>query len=348
MSSVKSNERDKSEPISINHVSTVDTYFTERDIEIELERGKSIPSIFPETIVLTVITHGGYDIKKTDGVVKIPTFTFSDIGIEPLINDMGYVEDTGAYTLRTITAAPVGITFYHDEYMIQSYIDNIHHKFSSYQPDGLTEEEKQDKLDNITSRISRGLKNIDKERIEHYEKDARSGRESKEEVHEMSQFAIYHRDEMYWTRTYKSNEFPTIKDKEFTVNPNKIVEPEYKHLDSRINIVNIPGMPDLFDDTIFEGLEMRHTSNSKRVYMSKLIKYLYNNGVKNVILVDFSCSVCGYSRDNLTERDLRNLRRGFGKKTRKNKAKTRKSFFTKRRRNKTRQHKNRYTHRPIR
>ena len=65
--------------------------------------------------------------------------------------------------------------------------------------------------------------------------------------------------------------------------------------DYKLNIMNIPGYPDLFDIFMFTPEQQIVTrsvakTTERGVYLSTLAKVLKDQGVKELVLVDFSCS----------------------------------------------------------
>jgi hypothetical protein len=109
--------------------------------------------------------------------------------------------------------------------------------------------------------------------------------------------------------------------------------------DYKINVLNMPGHPDL----------MREIAGRTHYKMSKIsfkdiMDFLYNKGVRRVFLFDFSCSIfeepISETADRATKRDL--MKRGLygGKKTRRcsKKRKTTKKFSKKRKTIKRRRH----------
>jgi hypothetical protein len=109
--------------------------------------------------------------------------------------------------------------------------------------------------------------------------------------------------------------------------------------DYKINVMNMPGQPDLMRE-----IAGRTHYNTKRITFKDIMDFLYANGVRSVFLFDFSCSIfedpMSETADRAVKRDL--LKRGLygGKKTRrhKKKRKTIKKFSKKRKTVKRRSH----------
>jgi hypothetical protein len=296
--------------------------FWEKDIFLERK--------FPETVVLAVSMHGGYDVvKEGERTIDIQSFPFSSLSKElknPVTGEIFEDLKKPIKSLRTITAAAVGVAFYFKPELMEEYISAISSEFQLYNPDELTEQDKQVKLDKVKEGISLSLKRIDKIRIitqEHLtRKSIKRKSDTEEELTEKKDSFILHSDKMYWTRTYRSD-IPSqsiIKDKEFQKDSGEEIEVQY---DNRINVLNLPpGIPDLLEDGVFPAFETQRLRVNS-VFIHEILEYLYSQGVNNVILVDFTCSHCDFGRTSpRTTRKLRRLFGGRKKKTLKKKSTT--------------------------
>lgn len=290
---------------------------------------------FPETVVLAVSMHGGYDvIKEDERTIDIPSFPFSSLS-EKLTNPVtGKIFEDSTEpirSLRTITAAAVGVAYYFKEELLSEYINTIkktyYEKFPLDKPNYSSEkkDKKQVILDIVQKGISVSLKEIEKKRIVTDElltrKSMKRKSDTEEELTEKKDSFIYHSNKMYWTRKYISD-IPSskIRDKEFSKDSGDAVH-EY---DNRINVLNMDGIPDLLDDELFPTFEREYDN---RATIREILTYLYSQGVNDVILVDFTCSHCDFG--NTSPRTTRNLRRKFGgrkKKTLKKKAEKERTY----------------------
>jgi len=294
------------------------------------ELGEPTEVKFTETVVLVVSMHGGYDvIKEGERTIDIPSFPISSLSKDlenPVTGEIFKNSTEPIRSLRTITAAPVGVAFYYKPELMKEYIREILSEFYQYRPWRLSKDEdkeRQVQLDKVTKDISELLKKTDKKRIVTDElltrKAIKRKSDTEEELTEKKDSFIYHSDKMYLTRTYRSDN-PSqskIRDKEFQKVEEKEIEGKY---DNRITVLNMPGQPDLLDDEVFPTFERKYDS---RVTIHEILNYLYSQGVNNVILVDFTCSHCDFG--TTSPRTLRNLRRKFGgrkKKTLKKKTTT--------------------------
>ncbi len=108
----------------------------------------------------------------------------------------------------------------------------------------------------------------------------------------------------------------------------------YRTFDYKLNIINVPGIPDLFDimyyATAGPAVKTRSKHTEMSVYFSMLVDRLKSQGVTKLIFYDVTCSSF-ISDTPITERQERELRRyivqkGWGKTRRRNrKTKTRKA-----------------------
>ncbi len=115
--------------------------------------------------------------------------------------------------------------------------------------------------------------------------------------------------------------------------------------DYKLNIMNIPGYPDLFDIFMFTPEQQIVTrsvakTTERGVYLSTLVKVLRDQGVKELVLVDFSCSSFDESQlppaeaerlSRLARRHAELEGRGRKQKTRRRKHKTKTRKAKKRR-----------------
>jgi hypothetical protein len=140
----------------------------------------------------------------------------------------------------------------------------------------------------------------------------------------MSQHYIRHTDTGFSVVKYDGNT-PMI-DKVFS---RSIGEGDENIHDFKINMLNVPGMPDLFKlFTTGKTTATTRASKSKEytaIPLSEIVYYLRKNGVKNIVMFDFSCAEM--DTDPRTERSFRRsaITRGMNggkRKTRRRKNKT--------------------------
>lgn len=127
-------------------------------------------------------------------------------------------------------------------------------------------------------------------------------------------------------KIFKSGD--TMLDKTFVRNPD---ESMYKAFDFKLNVINMPGIPDLFDLFYFgtsgPAAKTRSKHDGAGVDLSMLVYALISKGVTDLTLYDLTCS--SFMGDvPTTERDERRVRRdilqkGMGTRNRKKKTKRR-------------------------
>lgn len=120
---------------------------------------------------------------------------------------------------------------------------------------------------------------------------------------EFKQFANYY-DHSFRITSYASGD--TIPDKLYIkfeegeiINPDNIEEKYF----NRITLYNLKGEPDLFEMLAEVGLDI------DQITLGRILEFVVNLGVENVIIVDLSCSVFIGQSAHLYERNIRHLRR---------------------------------------
>ena len=120
---------------------------------------------------------------------------------------------------------------------------------------------------------------------------------------DFQQFANYY-DHSFRITSYASGD--TIPDKLYIkfeegeiINPDNIEEKYF----NRITLYNLKGEPDLFEMLAECGLDI------DQITLGRILEFVVNLGVENVIIVDLSCSVFIGKSEHLYERNIRHLRR---------------------------------------
>jgi hypothetical protein len=120
---------------------------------------------------------------------------------------------------------------------------------------------------------------------------------------DFQQFANYY-DHSFRITSYASGD--TIPDKLYIkfeegeiINPDNIEEKYF----NRITLYNLKGEPDLFEMLAEVGLDI------DQITLGRILEFVVNLGVENVIIVDLSCSVFIGKSEHLYERNIRHLRR---------------------------------------
>jgi len=117
---------------------------------------------------------------------------------------------------------------------------------------------------------------------------------------------VYHLNQRYNITQYKSGDEMLNK----VYMRNNKTEQNRSEWDHLMTIINVEGKPDLFTEINGRSFQDK---NSELVF-SNVVGFLKTRGVKNIILIDLSCSVFE-SEATISKRDERGIRRGiFGKK----------------------------------
>jgi hypothetical protein len=239
---------------------------------------------FPKTVILAVNVHGSYRMNKEQ-------------------DDVAVFELPKGMTLRTITAAPPGVSFMTcekiDKDLIQSVIDTKD-RFNAYVTSlNDNPEQLQKDLTRTALLIAETFRTQDKTRIEAiasaYKTENRNKKQKREGSPGLEQtikdFAINHSDKTYQVHSYKGKD--KVPKKGYQIKYKDILQRTHENA-SEIKILNMTHTPNLSDDTwfdidkhIWEHPEAGILANIK---MEDIIKYLNKYGCENLILLDFSCS----------------------------------------------------------
>jgi len=245
--------------------------FTEfqKSVKSEPTKKRKIPK-FPETVVLGLTIHGSYYV-KSDG------------------SDIVYFDLPPGVTLRTITAAPIGVCNFPDPKLLNKQIEElIGENNEVFQPliDACKESDSCDEmLDWITERFANFLRRTEQSNLKELataEKDSHTDKRN--------DLSLYRANEIFHINKHLDSA-PT---KGFSVSEKDILRGGKEHYDWTITIVNMPKAPNLLDDVWF-SLPKREINHGKKgltlsVEMPDIIKYLSDHGAKNIIFIDFSCS----------------------------------------------------------
>jgi hypothetical protein len=257
---------------------------------------------YPETVILAVTTHG-----------EIPTFITADRMHAPVTFEL-----PEGMTLKKVSAVAPGVcnimhTIDADEY-IQSIIDwvktlkpkellteDIGSEVSSY----LREEDYENEYIPISRQIQRFKRKQNRKISLADEDDDVPGKEY-----------IQYLDN--WNKGYKKGDYynPVKRLRSSTINPpktrvlNKIYarrndSEQFEGVwDFQIIALNVVGYPD-----IMREIEGRSHKGSSSVRLDEIVKFLHDKGVKNIILIDLSCSSFDDEYNDMDDRTVRLLQR---------------------------------------
>lgn len=267
--------------------------------------------MFPKKVILAITSHGW--IHCDDG------------------NPETFIIPEGI-TVNKITMSTPGNVNFVDPEQLKESIRSI-----KRQERRILESKRSSTVQRAIEDLKESIKDIDKYEIEFLESERRNSKPpaNEEDIEEYEK-----RQEQLSQYLYGLNK----AHKNYTLNPgdvvvNKRFERENctaTKYDWVMPILNLPGEPDLLN---LLRVQTRHgTCNSS---LSEIVNYFRDNGVEELTIIDFSCSVFlegDIKKDdlyNLTQREIRNIRRDFlkedkpyggrrYKKTRKHKSKKRK------------------------
>jgi hypothetical protein len=144
------------------------------------------------------------------------------------------------------------------------------------------------------------------------ESDEYEDQDDDEEDIKHSENYVYHSDVQYPSSTYENERYKTRSVVKKPIN-NTVINKTYirknateqfeSPWDFKISVLNVIGYPDLLVEMVG-----RHYIEESEVTLKQITQYLYNRGVREIILVDFSCSVFINESDVKTEPDARTER----------------------------------------
>jgi hypothetical protein len=225
---------------------------------------------FPTTVVVSINIHGGYC--RTQG-------------------ENFYIHK--GKTLRTITAAPTGCVNFEDlkltrtiQTMSQNWIKALIEDRKLWDSE-LTEEQ----LDFYTKNIAEILR----KRSSIYQRAEDSATLHDSDAEYISNYSrlTSRKTEMFQTHKYLSTN--GIPNKGLQIKHSDIIRREKQDIiEGEIKILNMPFTPNLADENWFSLKRDRvfTTDNDKyeNITLKTLVEYLTQNGAKNIILIDLTCS----------------------------------------------------------
>ena len=232
---------------------------------------------YPKSVIVVITCHGVIQIEKSNNqpkLFKIP-------------NDMKIVK------LSAVTPGVCNMTIDDD---VNEFIDLILDKKKKKEmKEGLENPEKYAKT------LGELYKKIEKETVENLYT------ESPDSNTILRKTFIQHRDKSYKIVTY-NQKHPNMINKEYVRNNKN--EQNSSKWDYGIYCLNVNGKPDLI--TKIKGRTYRDKDTS--IFLNEIIDFLHQQGVKEVILVDLSCSNFEYEVDeknsetSVSERNTRSIR----------------------------------------
>ena len=249
---------------------------------------------FPETVIVSVNIHGGYDVNAGG-------------------DDLTYFKLPKGVSLRTITAVPAGVCYFPGgkntgiPHYIAEHKDDHNALFdkTQYHP-------YQDHLDYVVKHIANFARTEDKSYVDQFAKHyVHKKRKAVAAIYdkEMADFSLYHSDKMYHVDKYLEGD--EVPNKGFQVQYKDIFMRKSRKYDSEINVLNMTNAPNLLDTSFFnlkqDPVILAHGIKfGSNIELEDVITYLTKYGAKDIILIDFSCSVL--MGDKVTDRSTRRIR----------------------------------------
>jgi hypothetical protein len=255
---------------------------------------------YPRTIVLAVTTHG-----------IISTFITADRTHAPITFEL-----PEGMTLKKVSAVAPGVCNIMDTIDADEYIQDIINWVKTLKPKELLTEDigsevasylREEDYENEYLPISREIQDYRRKKnrrfSQNYDED-----EDKELVRYLDN----------WNKNYKQGSYsnPVKRLRSSTKNPprttvlNKMYAREnsteqFKGVwDFQIIALNVVGYPD-----IMREIEGRSHKDSSSVFLDEIVTFLHDKGVKNIILIDLSCSSFDDEYNGIDDRTVRLLQR---------------------------------------
>jgi hypothetical protein len=229
---------------------------------------------YPKTVIVVVTCHGTIPIEETNNKAKL--FKLPD--------NMKVIK------MSAVTHGVCNLTNDED---VNKFIKTILHKKNKKElQKGIKNPEK------YTKTLSELYKSIEEDTV----KDMFTA--TPDSNTELRNTYIHHRDKSYEIITY-NRKHPYMINKEYT--RNKKTEQNSSQWDYGIYCLNVEGKPDLI--TKLKGRS--YSNENVSIYMEEILTFLHNNGVKEVIFLDLSCSNFEYENDTdktISERNTRSIR----------------------------------------
>jgi len=218
---------------------------------------------YPEQVILSVTSHGGIDLDLADNVVF---FTVPE--------EMNLIK-LSAVVPGVCNMVSSDDTEWTNNYILW-FIDD--HKEKRNGAPFLKED---------IEKLADALKKEDEAGVDEVHKTIKQHRRIGEADPDAEQF-VYHADKSYNVSEYNSGE--TVINKIYTRNDREHIETPF---DLKINALNVIGKPDLIEEIKGKTGSKRGPEKNSDIHLKDIFEFLKKKGVKDVVLLDFSCSVFG-------------------------------------------------------
>jgi len=256
---------------------------------------------YPETVILAVTTHG-----------EILTFITADRMHAPVTFEL-----PEGMTLKKVSAVAPGVCNIMHTIDADEYIQDIINWVKTLKPKELLTEDigsevasylKEEDYENEYIPISRKIQDNRRKKNRNFAHEDDDEDDDKELVRYLDN----------WNKNYKQGSYsnPAKRLRSSTKNPprtevlNKIYarrndSEQFRGVwDFQIIALNVVGYPD-----IMREIEGRSHKGSSSVFLDEIVTFLHDKGVKNIILIDLSCSSFDDEYNEMDDRTIRLLQR---------------------------------------
>jgi hypothetical protein len=256
---------------------------------------------YPETVILAVTTHG-----------EILTFITADRMHAPVTFEL-----PEGMTLKKVSAVAPGVCNIMHTIDADEYIQDIINWVKTLKPKELLTEDigsevasylKEEDYENEYIPISREIQDNRRKKNRNFAHEDDDEDDDKELVRYLDN----------WNKNYKQGSYsnPAKRLRSSTKNPprtevlNKIYarrndSEQFRGVwDFQIIALNVVGYPD-----IMREIEGRSHKGSSSVFLDEIVTFLHDKGVKNIILIDLSCSSFDDEYNEMDDRTIRLLQR---------------------------------------
>jgi hypothetical protein len=256
---------------------------------------------YPETVILAVTTHG-----------EIPTFITADRMHAPVTFEL-----PEGMTLKKVSAVAPGVCNIMHTIDADEYIQDIINWVKTLKPKELLTEDigsevasylKEEDYENEYIPISRKIQDNRRKKNRNFAHEDDDEDDDKELVRYLDN----------WNKNYKQGSYsnPAKRLRSSTKNPprTEVLNKFYARKndselfrgvwDFQIIALNVVGYPD-----IMREIEGRSHKGSSSVFLDEIVTFLHDKGVKNIILIDLSCSSFDDEYNEMDDRTIRLLQR---------------------------------------
>jgi len=258
---------------------------------------------YPKTVILTMATHGSIELKHKSNTVEQKDFLYDLIDMPTFVVPYGM-------TITKYSEVPPGTCNIMTSEKIAEYIDDVIKPRLSNFP--ISNMRGSIQIYNYAKSIVENFPTQKRELVDELLNENRRAISRGEPDQDLRKF-VHTYDNGYLLRQFRSGNI--MLNKSYS-RDNVDAHDVY---DWQMQLLNVDGAPDLIREIIGRS----HYGHTEPVKLEKIVNYLKDRGVRNIILLDFSCSnflnenyIEDLEEDNIgnpfdiiiQERDLRKLR----------------------------------------